>query len=108
MKFINRTAMLVGCLLVGSLGVAQAAPSDEVRSIVVQYGDLDLSTAVGARALYSRISAAARLACPYPDTKELALYVKNTACREAAIEHAVNAVNSPQLAALQAEHAKRG
>jgi UrcA family protein len=100
---------LVGCLLAGSLGVAQAATAaDEAPSVVVSYGDLDLSTADGARTLYKRISMAARDICPSADNIDLARLAKSKACREAAIERAVNAVNSTQLAALQAEHVKRG
>ena len=44
----GRIAMLVGCLLAGSLGVAQAAtPSEDVPTVVVSYADLDVSTPDG-------------------------------------------------------------
>jgi UrcA family protein len=106
---IGRIAVLVGCLLAGSVGAAQAATSeDAVPTVVVRYGDLDLSTTDGARVLYQRISVAARQVCPVQITRVLALVGKNRACREAAIERAVNAVNNPQLAALRSEHVKRG
>jgi UrcA family protein len=106
---IGRIAVLVGCLLAGSVGAAQAATStDEVPSVVVRYGDLDLSTSEGARVLYQRISVAARQVCPAQVTKVIALVGKNRACREAAIERAVNAVNNPQLVAMRSEHVKRG
>jgi UrcA family protein len=105
----GRIAMLVGCLLAGSLGVAQAAtPADEVPKVVVSYSDLDLSTTEGARTLYTRISRAAQQVCPFQDAFEPARVVKNHACREAAIERAVSAVNSTQLAAVRTEHVKRG
>jgi UrcA family protein len=106
---IGRVAVLVGCLLAGSVGAAQAATStDEVPSVVVRYGDLDLSTTEGARVLYQRISVAARQVCPAPVTRVLALAFKDRACREAAIERAVNTVNNPRLAAMRSEHVKRG
>jgi UrcA family protein len=106
---IGRVAVLVGCLLAGSVGAAQAATStDEVPSVVVRYGDLDLSTTKDARVLYQRISDAARQVCPYENSRVLMQVSKNRACREAAIERAVNAVNSPQLAAMRSEHVKRG
>jgi UrcA family protein len=105
----GRIAMLVGCLLAGSLGVAQAAtPADEVPKVVVSYSDLDLSTPEGARTLYKRISYAAREICPFQDEKALSRVAINHACREAAIERAVRSVKSTQLAAVRSEHVKRG
>ena len=105
----GRVAMLVGCLLAGSLGVAQAAtPAGEVPKVVVSYSDLDLSTTEGARTLYKRISIAAQEVCPFQDAVELSRMAKNHACREAAIERAVSSVNSAQLAAVRTEHVKRG
>ena len=106
---IGRIAVLVGCLLAGSVGAAQAATSeDAVPTIVVRYGDLDLSTTDGANALYQRISVAARQVCPLEYSRAVSQVGKARACREAAIERAVNAVNSPQLVAMQSEHVKRG
>ena len=106
---VGRIAVLVGCLLAGTVGAAQAATSaDAVPTIVVRYGDLDLSTTDGARVLYQRISVAARQVCPYEVTKVLSQIGKNRACREAAIERAVSAVNNPQLVAMRSEHVKRG
>jgi UrcA family protein len=105
----GRIAMLVGCLLAGSLGVARAAtPSEAVPTVVVSYGDLDISTPDGARALYKRISVAAHKVCPFDDAVQPLRVAMNNSCRAAAVERAVGAVNSPQLAAVQTEHAKRG
>lgn len=106
---LGRVAVLVGCLLVGSVGAAQAdtAPAT-VPSIVVQYGDLDLTTSEGVSALYHRISVAAAQIYPIEHTRELARVAKNRADREAAIERAVNAVNNPHLLAMLPEHMKRG
>jgi UrcA family protein len=106
---IGRVAVLVGCLLAGSVGAAQAATStDNVPSVVVRYGDLDLSTTEGVRVLYQRISVAAHQVCPFEHSRVLSQVGKNRACREAAIERAVNAVNNPQLVAMRSEHVKRG
>jgi UrcA family protein len=105
----GRIAMLVGGLLAGSLGVAQAATGyGEPPAVVVSYSDLDLSTTAGAKTLYVRISRAARAVCPFEDAADLPRKVKNYACREAAIERAVSAINSTQLAAIRTEHVKRG
>ncbi|MDB6012952.1 MAG: hypothetical protein JWL65_5202 [Gammaproteobacteria bacterium] len=106
---IGRIAVLVGCLLAGSVGAAQAATSeDAMPTVVVRYGDLDLSTTDGARVLYQRISVAAHQVCPFEYSKAVSQIGKNRACREAAIERAVNAVNNPQLVAMRSEHVKRG
>jgi UrcA family protein len=106
---VGRIAVLVGCLLAGTVGAAQAATSeDAVPRIVVRYGDLDLSTTDGARVLYQRISVAAHQVCPFEHSRAVSQIGKNRACREAAIERAVNAVNSPQLVAMRSEHVKRG
>ena len=106
---IGRAAMCAAVLLVGSLGVAQAATaSDEVPSLVVRYGDLDLSTDAGVRALSRRLSTAAHQVCPFEDSKSPAQMAYNSTCRAEAIARAVHDINSPHLAALEAGHAKRG
>ena len=106
---VGRIAVLVGCLLAGTVGAAQAATSeDAVPTVVVRYGDLDLSTTEGARVLYQRISVAAHQVCSFENSRAVSQIGKNRACREAAIERAVNAVNNPQLVAMRSEHVKRG
>jgi UrcA family protein len=106
---VIRTALLVGCSLAGALGVAQAAtPDDAAPTIVVRYGDLNLATEAGARALYQRLSIAAREVCPLEDSKSLAQMAYSHTCRSQAIARAVHDINSPQLAALQAGHTNRG
>jgi UrcA family protein len=106
---IGRIAVLTASLLAGAFGVAHAAaPLDEVPTVVVHYGDLDLSTQDGARALYKRISYAAAKVCPSEDSRDLARYAHAQACREEAIARAVREINSPQLAALRDAHTKRG
>jgi UrcA family protein len=112
-----RTALLLGCTLAGALGVAQAAPpsdavtvnaSDEIPTVVVRYGDLNLATEAGAKALYKRISVAAQEVCPVNDQRSLAQIAYSHTCRTEAVARAVHEVNSPQLAALQAGRSNRG
>jgi UrcA family protein len=104
-----RIAMLLGCLLAGSLGVAQAAvPADEVPTVVVSFGDLDLSTTDGANALYKRISAAAHKVCPFEDSVHPLEVALNNSCRSAAIARAVGKVNNAKLATVWNEHVNRG
>ena len=106
----GRTAVLAACVLLsGSLGVAAAAvPGEEVPTMVVAYGDLDLGTESGVRALYSRITFAASHVCPFQGAMDPARVTLFKSCRDAAITRAVSEIKSPQLAALRAEHAKRG
>ena len=104
----GRVAVLAVSLLAGSLGVAHAAPAQDVPHVVVSYGDLDLSSSEGVRELYQRIASAATRVCPYADSRELAQTMVYRSCRDAAISRAVREVKSPQLAALRAEHTKRG
>jgi UrcA family protein len=105
----GRIAALAACVLAGSLGVAQAAtPSDDVPTVVVRYGDLDLSTQEGAQTLYKRISSAARQVCPAGDPRVLARFDYSRNCRAAAIARAVSNVHSSRLAALHAERANHG
>jgi UrcA family protein len=104
-----RIAMLLGCLLAGSLGVAQAAaPANDVPSVVVSYDDLDLSTTDGANALYKRISAAAHKVCPFEDSVHPLQVAMNNSCRSAAIARAVGKVNNAKLATVWNEHVNRG
>jgi UrcA family protein len=105
----GRLAVLAAGVLVVPLGLAHAAtPAQAAAATVVSYGDLNLASADGTRALYHRIAAAARQVCPLPDSRDLQQVSSAEACRAAAIERAVRDVNNQQLAAFQAEHVKRG
>ncbi|HEY6926525.1 MAG TPA: UrcA family protein [Steroidobacteraceae bacterium] len=108
MGLSGRVAVLAISLLVGSLGVAHAAPAQQLPQVVVSYGDLDLSSSDGVRELYQRIASAAREVCPYANAREIGQVALNRSCRNEAISRAVRDVRSPQLVALRAEHAKRG
>jgi len=106
---LTRTALLVGCSLVSAMGVAQAdAPTDNAPSLVVRYGDLDLTTDAGVQTLYRRLAVAAHEVCPFEDSKSLTQVAYNHTCRTEAIARAVHDINSPRLAALQAGHSNRG
>ena len=108
----GRIGLLIATsVLAGAAGIANAAtpaPVDAVPSVAVSYSDLNIASAEGARTLYTRIAAAARQVCPLADARDAEQVVSTHACRDAAIARAVHDINSPQLAALQAEHDKRG
>jgi UrcA family protein len=85
--------------------LATATPAtDEPRSAVVRYGDLDLSRPADARRLYGRIKRAARAVCdnhPLVDFKRLDEYEK---CLGQAVSEAVEKVQSEQVTATHRAH----
>lgn len=86
---------------------AGATPDGDVPSVVVRFGDLDLSTQEGALVLYRRIVSAAERVCPAWNPRDLQTVSVSSACRKAAIARAVAAVPSERLAAIHAAHDKR-
>jgi len=108
---MNRS--IIGALLAAGLcGAlsAGAAPSDiqDVPRVTVRYGDLDLTTEVGARKLYRRLVAAAGVVCPYPGQRDLGAAIAAHACRDAAVERAVHEINRATLAAELRRHSRAG
>jgi UrcA family protein len=109
----RRLTVLAGCLLAGALGVAQAGSPEAtaaatVPTVVVSYGDLNLSTTEGNATLLQRITTAARRVCPLEDSRNLARAAYTNSCRADAVARAVHDINSPQLAALHAVRTNRG
>jgi len=79
----------------------------DVPRAYVSYADLDLSTEEGATALYNRIVRAAHRVCPRPHSLNIRAAQMTNQCIDAAVERAVNDVNSPQLARVGAANGKR-
>lgn len=72
-------------------------------SVVVSYGDLNLASEAGKKALYSRLSAAAERACgKTPASRELKLRAQYRACYEAKLDKAVGKVGNRELQSLHA------
>jgi UrcA family protein len=97
MKTATRSVLTLSTLaLIGWSATAVAAPSraDDVATKVVRFGDLDLSTATGAEALYERIAAAARVVCR---GAERALVRE---CKGRAVDDAVKAIGNPLLSSV--------
>ena len=74
-------------------------PDPVVQHTDVTYGDLDLSTAKGARAMYTRIQSAARRVCGQP-SKEIEEKRAFDACVASAANQAVADLDSPLVTAL--------
>ncbi len=97
MKTSTRSALLVSTvLLLGWSAASLGAPSraGDVATKTVRFGDLDLSTAIGAERLYERIAAAARIVC-----RGAALAAVRE-CRSRAVDDAVRTVGSPLLSSV--------
>ena len=90
----------------GFAAVATAADFMEVRSVTVQYGDLNLSNPQGAAALYSRIAWAAHEVCD-PSSFDLASRASARMCVNKAIADAVTRVGHPELIAIYIEKTHR-
>jgi len=89
--------------LISTFGaVCHADDSTGVRTTVVKYADLDLSTSQGAASLYNRIHAASEAVCPPSDRGDLAAMSRSQKCVKQAIAGAVAKVNQPALSAIYA------
>jgi UrcA family protein len=89
-----------------SAAAAASASTADALSVTVRYGDLDLATAAGTRALYRRLVVAARQVCPASGSRELTILRFEEICRNQAIVNAARQIPSPQLAAMVASSIK--
>jgi UrcA family protein len=85
-----------GALQLSAHAAEQALPSQRVS-----YADLDISKPAGAKALYSRITAAARHVCAVNGYNDLSTVKWVNTCTDLAIDRAVKDVGSPALSALR-------
>jgi UrcA family protein len=96
-KTTSRSVLALSALaLLGWSATTLAAPSrvGDVATKVVRFKDLDLSTAEGAKALYERITFAARVVC-----RDVG-YTEMRDCRARAVDDAVRAVGRPLLSSV--------
>ena len=98
------TGKYVALLIVATLGVVAVgftAHADEadlaVKTRAVQYADLNLNTAAGAKVLYKRIEQAAEQVCGDTTSRQLEQAAAAKACVERAIVSGVRAVNRVQV-----------
>jgi UrcA family protein len=76
------------------------AAETDAPQLIVDYGDLAVSTPRGAAALYHRIRAAAATVCRHLDERALGSKLLNDACVRKAIADAVSKVDQPALSAV--------
>jgi UrcA family protein len=110
MKKITAKMLLLGGLAaLAAAGVAGASPaSSDVPALSVRYHADMLSTDIGARALYRRLSEAAEQVCPAQPTETRIVNEKVMKCRNQAIAAAVEKIHNQRLAAVYAASAKSG
>lgn len=92
-------ATLFGAIALSFGALSIAADHDDAPRAVVAFGDLNLSSELGAATLYHRIEGAADEVCESYDEDEFDLraLAQLKTCRENAIADAVRQVGEPEL-----------
>jgi UrcA family protein len=93
-------ATLVAFAFIAGIGSAQAAEPSQPLTKTVTYGDLNLDTESGARALFIRLRDAATDVCSPYESKELSRKRVWTVCVSSALASAAEQINKPMVTAL--------
>jgi UrcA family protein len=91
---------ILGALALSFSAVSTAADSNPVRTAVVKFGDLNLSTAEGADTLYGRIRTAAANVCWLSSNDTDPTQAIVWGCMHKAVSEAVTKINKPALFAV--------
>jgi len=83
--------------------IAHADSIDGAPTKTVAYGDLNLDSPSGAKALYRRIQTAARAVCSPLEGKDLAFLAAWQSCYDHAIDEAVDKVNNNRVTLVRAQ-----
>jgi UrcA family protein len=97
-RFVATTALA----LMASNWMIQVGAAEYDPRLVVQYTDLNLTTAEDARRLYSRLKAASRAVCSDFLSRELNRLPLRKECYAKALDNAVANVNHATVSALHA------
>jgi UrcA family protein len=89
-------------------GSAAATEPGNTLTRAVAYGDLNLASEQGAKALYGRLQFAAREVCVSFENPDLSQQKLQQNCVDNALELAVSKINNPLVSALQDQRANRG
>ena len=95
-------AAILTSLISSFSAVCNAADPTDVRTTIVKYADLDVSTPQGAASLYNRIRFASETVCSPSGQGDLAAMTRSQKCVKEAIAGAVAKVNQPALSAVYA------
>jgi UrcA family protein len=96
MKFVATALISALPIFALSANCPAGAPSDNVRTQIVKFADLDTTRAAGAHALYRRIQHAARDVCEMDNARAFPSESYRY-CTSAAIARAVADIGSPLL-----------
>jgi UrcA family protein len=91
---------IVALVCAVSAGRAQASEASQPLTKKVTYGDLNLDTESGAKALYARLRYAAKYVCSSYESKELSRQKVWQICVNNALASAVQQINKPMVTAL--------
>jgi UrcA family protein len=92
----------LGAAALGALAApVQATEQDDPPTRTVRFGDLNLASPAGAKALYGRIRLAAHRVCEVTADSDPIQRVAVHTCIDKAIDDAVLHVNAPMLTALR-------
>jgi UrcA family protein len=80
--------------------LANAAPSQDVPSVIVHFADLDLAHGEGVAVLYRRLKGAAESVCAAQNGRDLGSQTRYKTCWESALGTAVAKVDQPALTAI--------
>ncbi len=101
---MTRMQKLAGVVLCGFMAVAAtvsvAAPADDVASVEVRYGELDLARSAGAEVFYRRLKNATREICGPVNARSAVLMRKWTECYQGTLDTAVATANRPMITQL--------
>jgi UrcA family protein len=98
------SAVAAGLFVATTAAGATESWSDQVPSVTVRYGDLDLSSPQGRSMLYRRLSLAAQEVCPIAEAPGVVAAMQSKACRSRAVKQAMRSIGGPMVARLASEH----
>ena len=109
MKTYKVKMVLVAALVIGialpAIGLAASPSQLDASSVKVSYGDLNIHTKAGAKALYSRLKRAAQEACSVESHVRygsLRTVQKTKVCYQEALASAVDRIDSDELSKIHA------
>jgi UrcA family protein len=94
-----KITMMMSALALGYQMAYATPPQDDPPSVVVHFGDLDLTRSDGVAVLYRRLKYAAETVCDSQDGDDLASKRRYETCWQDALSRAVFKVDRPALIA---------
>lgn len=103
-----KTTMMMSALALGYQMAYATPPLDDPPSVIVHFGDLDLTRTDGVATLYSRLKHAAETVCTAEDGRDLESMRRYSDCWRSALNRAVFKVDQPMLIAYYRARIKGG